>query len=195
MGTQDGNTEIAGRKRQIRKEVLLKRDGLTEAERRMAAVKLADRIIGHQWFYRAENLLLFASYGSEIDTSDMIGEGLRLGKKVYLPKIEGDEMQFYKIASMEELTSGYRGIPEPSGNSELYVYREEEAERTLMIMPGVAFDPYRNRIGYGKGFYDRYLAEKEGLKVKTIAVGFQCQMVEEIPREDNDIRPYQVILA
>lgn len=195
MGTQDGNTEIAGRKRQIRKEVLLKRDGLTEAERRMAAVKLADRIIGHQWFYRAENLLLFASYGSEIDTSDMIGEGLRLGKKVYLPKIEGDEMQFYKIASMEELTSGYRGIPEPSGNSELYVYREEEAERTLMIMPGVAFDPYRNRIGYGKGFYDRYLAEKEGLKVKTIAAGFQCQMVEEIPREDNDIRPYQVILA
>ena len=104
-------------------------------------------------------------------------------------------MQFYKIASLEELTEGYRGIPEPDGSSEQYCYCEEEADHTLMIMPGVAFDPYRNRIGYGKGFYDRFLADKEALKIRTIAVGFQCQLVEEIPQDLNDIRPYQVILA
>lgn len=60
-----------------------------------------------------------------------------------------------------------------------------------MIMPGVAFDVRRNRIGYGKGFYDRYLADKEGLH--TIAIGFDCQMVPEIEAGEKDIKPMQVI--
>lgn len=192
MNTVSATADV---KRQLRKEVLKRRDSLKEAERKMAAIKLADRIIGHQWFYRSDRLLIFASYGSEIDTSEIISEALRTGKRVYLPKVEGEEMQFYKIDSPEELEEGYRGIPEPAGSSEQYRYCEEEADRTLMIMPGVAFDPYRNRIGYGKGFYDRFLADKEALKIRTIAVGFQCQMVEEIPQDLNDIRPYQVILA
>ncbi|MBQ8232276.1 MAG: 5-formyltetrahydrofolate cyclo-ligase [Lachnospiraceae bacterium] len=186
---------IKEKKRLLRKEVLKRRDALTETERKASSLKLADRIIGHQWFYRSDCLLIFASYGSEIDTSEIISEALRTGKRVYLPKVEGEEMQFYKITSLEELTEGYRGIPEPDGSSEKYCYYEEEADHTLMIMPGVAFDPYRNRIGYGKGFYDRFLADKEALKIRTIAVGFQCQMVEEIPQDLNDIIPYQVILA
>ena len=139
--------------------------------------------------------MIFASYGSEIDTSEIISEALRTGKRVYLPRVEGLEMQFYRIYSLEELTEGYRGIPEPDGTSERYLYSENEADHTLMIMPGVAFDPYRHRIGYGKGFYDRFLEGKEALSLRTIAVGFWCQMVEEIPQEEKDIRPYQVILA
>ena len=188
-------SEITDRKRQLRKEVLKRRDELTEEERKAAALKLADRIIGHQWFYRSDCLLIFASYGSEIDTSEIISEALRTGKRVYLPRVEGLEMQFYRIYSLEELTEGYRGIPEPDGTSERYLYSENVADHTLMIMPGVAFDPYRHRIGYGKGFYDRFLEGKEALSLRTIAVGFWCQMVEEIPQEEKDIRPYQVILA
>ena len=188
-------SEITDRKRQLRKEVLKRRDELTEEERKAAALKLADRIIGHQWFYRSDCLLIFASYGSEIDTSEIISEALRTGKRVYLPRVEGLEMQFYRIYSLEELTEGYRGIPEPDGTSERYLYSENEADHTLMIMPGVAFDPYRHRIGYGKGFYDRFLEGKEALSLRTIAVGFWCQMVEEIPQEEKDIRPYQVIFA
>ena len=61
-------------------------------------------------------------------------------------------------------------------------------------MPGVAFDKQRNRIGYGKGFYDRYLADKEKLQLRTIAIGFQCQLVEAALSDRNDIKPYQVIL-
>jgi len=63
-----------------------------------------------------------------------------------------------------------------------------------MLMPGVAFDGMRNRIGYGKGFYDRYLFDKPALQLRTIAIGFKCQKVEAIPANDNDIKPYQVIL-
>lgn len=182
-------------KKEIRREILAIRDALSEKERKMGSLKVADRIIGHQWFYQAEHLLIFVSYGSEIDTSDIIEEALRKGKKVYVPKVEGDVMQFYRIHSLSELVAGYKGIMEPTGASKRY---EEEVrlakkERALMLMPGAAFDVYRNRIGYGKGFYDKYLADKEELQIYTIGIGFSQQVVEEIPAEETDIKPYQVI--
>ena len=75
----------------------------------------------------------------------------------------------------------------------MYAYSPDRAQRTLVLMPGVAFDPFRNRIGYGKGFYDRFLADKPQLQLRTIAVGYRCQMLEELPADHRDIRPYQVI--
>ena len=83
--------------------------------------------------------------------------------------------------------------PQATWVMEKILENAETAEKILMLMPGVAFDKKRHRIGYGKGFYDRYLAGKEALQLRTIAVGFQCQMVEEIPAEELDIKPYQVI--
>jgi 5-formyltetrahydrofolate cyclo-ligase len=102
-------------------------------------------------------------------------------------------MEFYRINSLEELQAGYRGILEPSGETEKFLFRPGNADKTLMLMPGVAFDSYRNRIGYGKGFYDRYLADKEELQLHTIGIGFSCQLVDEIPAQEGDIKPYQVI--
>lgn len=184
-------------KAEIRRRALALRESLSGAERERARILLTERILGHQWFYRADILLGFAGYGSEIDTAEILQEALRLGKRVYLPRVikegAGAEMIFLRIASLEELTPGYRGIPEPPECAEAYGYRDGEAERVLMLMPGVAFDSMRNRIGYGKGFYDRYLADKPGLRLKTIAVGFRCQLVEEIPCGEHDIKPYQVI--
>ncbi len=182
-------------KKEIRREVLARRAGLSEQERRMSSLKVADRIIGHQWFYQAEHVLIFVSYGSEMDTSEILTEALRKGKKVYVPKVEGEHMEFYRIRSMEELVEGYKGIREPDGTSEKYEEKKRllAGERALMIMPGAAFDPLRNRIGYGKGFYDKYLADKEDLQIHSIGIGFDCQLVEEIPAEENDIKPYQVI--
>lgn len=183
-------------KRNIRREVLKRRDALSEEERRRGAVLLTEKILGHQWFYRAEDFLCFASYGSEISTWDILEEAIRLGKKVYVPKVTREreaEMSFYRIASTEELARGYRGIPEPAGDTCEYVYMPERTERTLMLMPGAAFDRFRNRIGYGGGFYDRFLADKELLQLRTIAVGYQCQLLEELPATGTDITPYQVI--
>lgn len=182
-------------KREIRREVLAIRDALSEKERRMGSLKVADRIIGHQWFYQAEHLLVFVSYGSEIDTTEIVEEALRKGKKVYVPKVEGDVMHFYRIGGLSELAEGYKGILEPTGQSEKYdeKARLAKGERVLMIMPGAAFDMLRNRIGYGKGFYDKYLSDKEDLQIYTIGIGFACQMVEEIIAEETDIKPYQVI--
>lgn len=177
----------------IRRRILDARDNLTESERRRAAVLLTERILGHQWYYLAENILAFVSFGSEIDTSEILKDALQKGKKVYVPKVVGVDMEFYRIDHLDMLEKGYKGILEPSGKEERFCYEEEVAKKTLMIMPGVAFDFERNRIGYGKGFYDRYLADKAALQMKTIAVGYQCQMTEHIPSEGNDIKPCQII--
>lgn len=183
-------------KSEIRRRVLALRDGLSDEERKKASLILTERIVGHQWFYRSEYVLSFVSYGSEISTVEIMEEALRAGKKLYVPKViqgQACRMAFYRIRSLEELKEGYRGIPEPSGDSEEYMYSDTAAEHTLMLMPGAAFDRYRTRLGYGKGFYDRYLADKALLQLRTIAVGYKCQLVEMLPWEDTDIKPYQVI--
>ena len=185
-------------KQQIRKSMLEIRDALTGEERKRGEVLLTERIMGHQWYYRSTILLAFASCGSEISTREILQEALRQKKEVYLPKIirypeNHQEMAFYRIRSLEELVPGYQGILEPVDEAAEYQYSKENAENTLMLMPGVAFDPYRNRLGYGKGFYDRYLHGKETLQLRTIGIGFQCQMLEQLPFEETDVRPYQVI--
>lgn len=188
--------DIITDKRELRRTVLALRDSLSEEERRRAALLLTERILGHQWFYRSDNILCFAAYGSEIGTGEIMKEALRLGKKVYVPKVldpKAVRMEFYKITSLEELAEGYRKIPEPSGTSENYLYTAENAAYTLMLMPGAVFDQYRNRLGYGKGFYDRYLWDKAALQFRTIAVGYQCRLVDELPSTKLDVKPYQII--
>lgn len=181
-------------KAEIRRKALARRSSMSEEERKGASLRMTDRILGHQWFYRSGKLLLFVGFGTEIDTTELITEALRMGKMVFLPRVEGAQMQFFRIFSMQDLQAGYRGIPEPDGTTEMYRYEEDACRDTFMIMPGVAFDAYRNRLGYGKGFYDRYLGERSRLAEHTIAIGFQCQMFDEIPTDEFDCRPYQVLL-
>lgn len=180
-------------KAEIRKAVLKRRNELNEEERKKASFLLTERMLGHQWYYLSDTVLAFVPYGSEIDISEILQDALAKGKKLYLPKVEGENMCFYRVDALADLVVGFKGIREPKGDTECFVYQEDVADKVLMLMPGAAFDGLRNRIGYGKGFYDRYLQGKDALQLHTIAVGFSCQMVEEIPAEERDIRPYQVI--
>lgn len=185
---------IAEEKKHIRHEILKKRSELSIEERTKASLVITDRIIGHQWFYRADVILTFVGYGSEVDTTGIINEALRCGKKVYAPRVCASEMNFYRIFSFNDLLRGYKGIPEPSGMSEKYdFYSRAAEEKTLLLMPGVAFDMEKNRIGYGKGFYDRFLQDKEELRLHSIAIGFSCQIVDKIPCGEHDVKPYQLI--
>ena len=209
--TVEDSAEIHEIRRRIRRGALKARDALSSDERRRGSLLMTERILGHQWFYSSDIFLCFVSFGSEIDTNELLREAIRLGKKVYVPKVitssqKNDmtfykddmhfyrsDMHFYRVTALSELSEGYKGIFEPTGMSEKYEYRAENASRTLLLMPGAAFDGFRNRLGYGKGFYDAFLADKEALQLRTIAVGFQCQMVEKIPEREGDIKPCQVI--
>ena len=90
---------------------------------------------------------------------------------------------------------GYKGIFEPDGTTECFDYEKYKERRMLLLMPGVAFDIYGNRMGYGKGFYDRFMKDKEILQTFSIAIGYKCQRVDFIPVEEHDLKPYQVILV
>ncbi len=181
-------------KRKLRRNILMQRDSLPITQRQQADMAMADRIIGHQWFYRAEVLLGFVNYGSEISTVEILQEAIHKGKKVFLPKIDGDEMLFYLVNDLKELQEGYKGIREPLGDTECFDYDIYKDHRILLLMPGVAFDKFGNRMGYGKGFYDRFLMDKEMLQTYSIGIGYACQRVEELPTEEHDLKPYQVIL-
>ena len=182
-------------KKQLRKEVLARRDALTEQERNRGKLLITERILGHQWYYLSDTVLGFVSYGSEICTTEILENALQDGKRVYVPKVEGQEMSFYRITSLAELQKGYKEILEPDGMTERYVFSPETASRCLLLMPGSVFDPMGNRMGYGGGFYDRYLADKEALRLRSIAIGFRCQQAEAVPVEETDVKPYQVILV
>lgn len=183
---------MATNKTALRREVLERRNRLSDLEQKRASALICERILGHQWFYRSDYILLFVSYGSEIDTYPLMEETLRLKKHLFLPRIIGDQMEFFEVTDLNVLETGYKGIKEPPAVNP-FQYEEAIAEKTLMLMPGVVFDPFRNRIGYGKGFYDRFLQDKPGLMIRTIAIGHKCQVVAQIESEEHDIKPYQVI--
>ncbi len=177
-------------KRTLRRELIAVRDEIPEAVRKEAEERFVLSIKELPVYKASENVLLYASCGSELSTFELIHESLRIGKKVFLPKVKGRVMDFYRICDTDELISGYKGIYEPSGESEKYAF----TNNSLLIMPGVAFDIDGYRLGYGGGFYDRYLSENKELVKDSIAVGFKRQEVTCVPHDEFDIRPGRILL-
>lgn len=180
-------------RRRLRREALSRRAAVSKAERAAAEGKLLEAVLKHEWYRRADMLLAYKSYGSELSVDAVLQEAYLAGKQVFLPRVEGDDMCFYRTVPGQPLLQGFKGISEPPADeTERFVYEMHQTRQVLMLMPGVAFDPSRNRLGYGGGFYDRYLQDKE--KMPTIAVGFLCQLTpEEIPAEKSDIRPWEIL--
>ena len=178
--------DIRDKKRKLRKEILAIRDRMPEEMRLQESEKIRGRIRKMESRISAGKLLAFAGFGSEIITDGIIEDALLDGKEVYLPKVEGEQMRFYRIFSMDHLTAGYKGIREPEPEEKLLL-RIEDGEKPFLLLPGVAFDDDRRRIGYGKGFYDRFL-EISGKRLFVCAVALSCQIVDRgrIPTEDTD---------
>ena len=133
-----------------------------------------------------QEIFLYASYRHEADTWEFLGECLKKKIPVALPKIAEDRkhLDFYYIASEEDLERGFMGIMEPKTDCRPADYAEG-AEHRMILVPGVAFDHHCNRIGYGKGYYDRYLASHD-FAVKA-ALGFEFQIVPDIHPNATDI--------
>ena len=108
------------------------------------------------------------------------------GKKVAVPKIYGDEMRFIYLPDLSQVEKGYSGIPEPVADGP-----EGDDPTALVLMPGIAFDKEGHRIGYGGGFYDKFLAKEPGHP--TVALCYDFQVVKELPTEEFDI-PVDLVL-
>ena len=179
----------------IRKQALQVRDSLTKEERIQKSNLIVQKVMEHRLYRQAEKLLVYVNYKSEVDTLVLIQEAVKEDQMVYCPKVHGKEMEFYRIISLEELVDGYKGIREPVGESERMFTEtgssQEAGTDCLMLMPGSAFDAQRNRIGYGGGYYDKYLEKHPWLH--TIAVCFECQIQKNIPADTYDWKPDVVV--
>lgn len=179
-------------KRHIRKKVLQLRDELTAEERQKKSWSIIKKVVQTETYKNAEFIMVYMTYKSEVQTEKLVLQALSEGKQVFCPKVSGEDMDFYRIDSPGELMTGYKGIPEPVGYGDrLLSGRDISMHRCLMLMPGSAFDRERNRIGYGKGYYDRYLERYPQLT--TMALCFQCQIVEKAPSEAFDRKPDMIL--
>lgn len=182
--------EIFGKndeKNLIRKQMKQLRADMTRTERFEKSMQIFEQLITVPEFKRADRIYTYVSMDNEIDTIMLIDYSLSLEKRVFVPRVSGRDMEFYEISDISELSPGYMGIYEPDING-----REPDYSRTgFMCMPGLAFDKSYNRIGYGGGFYDRYLSVEN--KLYKAALAYEAQLLESIPAQDGDVRPDMIV--
>ena len=180
-------------KKELREKILKRRNELSLEERNSKSNQITERLAAHEKFQKADKILLFASYKSEVDTTEIFEEAQRISKDVYYPRVQGSEMEFYRVQRGEELVEGYRGIREPEVDLEKQ-FQINPNEKVLVLVPGAVFDEEGNRIGYGGGYYDKYLQYLKRFmpeeNVCKMALAFECQVVErgEISKEEHDIQ-------
>lgn len=150
------------------------------------------KVINNKIYRNANTVFIFVSYGSEVDTHKIINYMIKDGKRVCVPKIinlKDGIMKSIEISSMDELKLSFKGILEPEYDEKRVI---DEIYIDLAIVPGVAFDKYGGRLGYGGGFYDRFL-KKMRSNSEFIALCYEEQMVEEVPSYENDIKICHII--
>ena len=172
-------------KKDIRKRVLQKRENLTNREWEEKSRLIYDKVVSHPFFLQADTIYCYIDYRNEVATRAIIDFAWKSGKKVAVPKVLENVMHFYLIDSFDELEYGYKGIEEPKTSK---LATDEDA---LVIMPGAVFDCACHRIGYGKGYYDKYLHLHSNHK--TLGIAFEFQVFKNIPSEEFDICPDIII--
>lgn len=165
-------------KQAYRKKYLEKRLNLNETIIENASYNAFKYIINHKHFIENKYIYLYYPIKNEINTIELINYCLKNGKKVFLPKIiDNENMEFFKINSLKELKEGKFNLKQPLEN-------KNKRYKGLMIIPFIAC--YKNyRIGYGKGYYDRYLKNKKHI---TIGIGYKFQKIRKNIFDKNDIK-------
>ncbi len=153
-----------------------------------SSMEICETICATDCYKSASTVFCYAAVNGEVDLSVLIKRGLREGKCIALPKTEGPDMRFYLIDDIAQLLPGFMGIPEPDGCGKPIV----PESRDLFLMPGLAFDRHRNRVGYGGGYYDRFLACCRDCMKLAPAMDFQ--LFDELECTSFDVRPDALVL-
>lgn len=168
-------------KTEIRKALKKQRDAISNDDRLAASNAVNEKLFNMTCWKEAKSVFTFVSYNNEIDTYSIMKQALAEKKRLFVPKVDGQDMFFFEITDIEkDLKPGAYGIMEPN------TLGQDISRAGLMIVPGLAFDNNKNRLGYGGGFYDRYLSFPN-IHV-TVAIGFDFQIIDEVPCEATDIK-------
>lgn len=148
--------------------------------------KLGELFLASKAYQEAKTIYGYLPYNQEVRTVPMLQRALQDGKQVAVPKVYGDTMRFIYLDDLTQVSTGYAGIPEPIADEPV-----ADDKTALVLMPGLAFTEKGDRMGYGGGFYDRFLSEEPNHP--TLALCYDFQMVDSLPTETYDI-PVDTVL-
>lgn len=172
-------------KKELRKKYKSIRKSLTDDQRFILSTKICNQLFNHPLYIEAKMIGFYVSKDDEVDTILLLEQALSK-KRVAVPKVEGDIMNFYRIQSLQDLKIGSFDVFEPSTP---YITRPSKMD--VIIVPLIAFNKDKYRIGYGKGFYDKYLKDYPG---KTIGLAFNDCLCDEDFQEEFDL-PLDIIIT
>ena len=175
-------------KKELRREIREKKRAMSESEIDARSARLGELLRASQVYQEAKTIYFYLPYNQEVRTVPMLEQALKDGKKVAVPKVYGDDMKFLYLEDLSRIGRGYAGIPEP-----LFDEPVAQDPTALVLMPGLAFDREGHRIGYGGGFYDKFLAAEPNHP--TIALCYEFQMLPKVETEQFDIPVDQVLWA
>lgn len=166
-------------KNKLRRSILLKRNDFSDRCN-------ADKVILDKLVYECdkfEKIFVYVNYGSEVNTTNFIKQTLEKGKRIFVPVCNPQDctMCISRITSLDDLIKNRYGILEPSK----IIDSNEQID--VAIFPGVAFDLSGNRIGYGKGYYDKYMSNLTYTPYK-IGICYDFQLINEIPFDEHDVK-------
>lgn len=175
-------------KQEVRREVRSRIKQLSAEQKMSASRKIFENVEQLEAFVEARCIALYAALPDEVPTSEVIARWHSEGRRVVLPRVEGDVMRFYDYAP-EALQSGYQGIDEPMGDVEC-----PAEDIDLIIVPARAFTQSGVRLGRGGGFYDKYMS-LQGFRAHKTGVAFECQIFDGLPFDSHDIKVDEVVSA
>lgn len=167
-------------KQQFRKYMLQLRASYSEEERKVLSEKASKLFLQMPFYQQSKKIALFASFRQEMDTWAIIDASLRDRKSVYLPRIHKKRMYFFPVLSISDLTMNSMGIMEPPFQKDDYARQDLD----LILVPGLAFGTDGSRLGYGGGYYDRFL--KTQSRALKLGFGFFFQKFDSVPACDYD---------
>lgn len=177
-------------KSEIRKQYKQIRNALSQNDRSIFSDIIANKLYTNEDFLKCESLAVFSSVGSEVYTNAVIERALKLGKVVATPKVleTKSDMIFVKIASLDELKTGKYGIKEPEEREDNILITDKN---TLILVPGLVYGKNMYRIGYGGGYYDKYLENNSYLS--AVGLCFDVQVCEYIQPSNYDVKLDKII--
>lgn len=173
-------------KHKIRKELYSKRSAIPSALARQKSKIICDRLIRTHDYWASKTILFYLPFKNEVSTLDAISYTKHHLKQVFLPCIEDEEI-FARIFQPHRLKPGKFGIPEPDKKCKKIPAKKID----LVIIPGIAFDKSGGRIGYGKGYYDKFL--KNIPRVKKVALAYDFQVVSHFKKDSHDVHVDKII--
>ena len=164
---------------ELRKEMRSRRDGMNPQVRQSHSEKIAATLLGREDVMQSERIFIYVSFRSEVDTRELIERLVEVGKDVFVPIIcSNNQMEMARFAGWENMQADSFGVLVP--DTQIL----ERGNVDTAIVPGLAFSPCGERIGYGKGYYDQFFSHHvAGIK---IGIAFDCQIIEQIPTDALD---------